>query len=95
MFYIMYDFSFGHAVLTKYSAYGYIEGEVKEDQEVVIIVRRGEMDHSRPEQDIKLFPMELGPDTSKLYIYNAAWSAEHTMTGPSGTTCVHCFYNVM
>ena len=76
----------GCAVLAKYSAYGYIEGEVKEDQEVVMIVRRGEMDYGRPEHDIKLFPKELSPDTSKLYIYNAAWSAEHTMTGLSRIT---------
>lgn len=66
--------------MSNYAQYGYIDGEVSSDDEVVVIVNRGSVDSRKPEHDIMRFSTKLRPSFGKLYIYNAVWSAESVLT---------------
>ena len=71
------------AVVVDYgtSEYGYIEGEVSSDEEVLVIVRRSKTDPHKPQHDIKLFPTKLEDDTSRVYLYNAVWNTNSELGG--------------
>ena len=54
--------------------YGYIEGEVKMEDEVLVIVRSSQRDPHKPAHDIKKFPTgDMNSETSRVYLYNAIW----------------------
>ena len=70
-------------VVVNYGApdYGYIEGGVTMENEVVVIVRRDQRNPDRPAHDIKKFSKDLGSETSKIYFYNAIWSNNTNILG--------------
>ena len=53
-----------------------MEGELAEDMEVVMIITRGKEDSKKPGHQLSTFPRDVGPDFSKLYIYNAVWDTK-------------------
>lgn len=65
----------------EHAVYGYIDGEVGRDEEVLVIVRRGKADPQKPEYDIKHFPTQSSKNSSRVYAYNAIWSTTTTLGG--------------
>ena len=66
--------------------YGYIGGEVRMGDEVVVIVRRSQLDPLKPAHHIKKFPTgDLSTDTSRAYLYNAVWNNNTDLPGVHNT----------
>ena len=61
--------------------YGYIEGKVNSGDEVIVIVRRSEVNPQKPQHDIKHFTTDLNKDTSRVYLYNAVWNTNPDLGG--------------
>lgn len=59
-----------------YTDFGFMEGELAEDMEVVMIITRNKDDSKKPGHQLLTFPRNVEQDFSKLYIYNAVWHAK-------------------
>lgn len=63
-------------VIHKYTDYGFMKGELNEQEKMVMILTRNKKDPKKPHHELLTFPQSVEPDSSKLYIYNAVWNAE-------------------
>ena len=63
------------------AGYGYIDGEVGRDDEMLVIVRRSITNPQEPEYDIKHFPTKLNSNKSSVYLYNAIWNTRNDLRG--------------
>lgn len=63
-----------------YTDFGFMQGELKKGSEVVLIIRRDNENFAKPKHDLLTFT-EVGPDFSKLYIYNAVLNSKKNSGG--------------
>ena len=68
-------------MVNKAVGYGYIDGEVGRDEEVLVIMRRSKTNPQESEYDIKHFTTKLSNNTSNVYLYNAIWNTRNDLGG--------------
>ena len=75
-------------VIGEYTDYGFMEGELTANMEVVLVLRRKTEQPAKPQHDLLTFTHKVEQDFSKLFIYNAVWN--NLEKGKGMILCTFC-----
>ena len=72
------------AVQNGYTDFGFIDPDISQENEIVLIIRRDSENQLQPRHHLIVFdPTSVNTETSRLYIYNAIWNRNNNRRGNS------------